>query len=163
MLTVKPLRDDTKDIFTQLFSNYYKELDCDENVPRLVDEYILPDLLAGLINIDVICDGDIYAGFIIYQKDDIDNDWNFKENWGDIREIYVIPSLRGQGLGKFMLLTAEMKLKERGIDKAYSLPNAKSEEFFIKCGYKKTESYNDETECFVFEKHGLNLGCKHNG
>ena len=71
-----------------------------------MDEYILPDLLAGLIRIELLKDGDTYAGFVIYQKDDIDNEWNFKEGWGDVREIYVIPSKRRKGYGEFLLYTA---------------------------------------------------------
>lgn len=159
MITVTPLKDAYKDNFIQLFNDYYAELDCGEDVPRLVNEYILPDLLAGLISIDLIKDGDVFAGFIIYQIDDIDNDWNFMEGWGDVREIYITPSLRRAGLGKFILFTAEMKMKERGADKAYALPTPQTEQFFIHCGYEKTEAYDDELECYVFEKHCLNPKC----
>lgn len=159
MVTVTPLKDADKDEFLRLFKDYYAELDCNEDAAHLVDEYVLPDLLAGLIYIDLIRDGEIFAGFVIYQTDDIDNDWNFMEGWGDIREIYIIPSLRRTGLGKFILFTAEMKLKERGTDKAYALPTPEAEQFFISCGYEKTEAYDDELECYVFEKRSLNPKC----
>ena len=71
MISVKPLTDEGKTQFEKLFSKYYSELDCGENVKHLVDEYILPDLLAGLIRIELLKDGDTYAGFVIYQKDDL--------------------------------------------------------------------------------------------
>jgi len=157
MLKLSPLHDDTKDAFAKLFENYYKELGCTDDVNHLVEEYVLPDLLAGLLNIDILKDGEEFAGFIIYQTDGIENDWNFKEGWGDIREIYVIPPLRRQGLGKFMLYAAEMKLKERGTEKAYCLPYASAEEFFTACGYKKTEGYSEELDCPVFEKLAINV------
>ena len=48
MIKVTPLNDILKDEFTRLFTEYYSELGCTDSVPHLVDEYILPDLLAGL-------------------------------------------------------------------------------------------------------------------
>ena len=159
MIKVTPLNDILKDEFTKLFTEYYSELGCTDNVPHLVDEYILPDLLAGLIKIEILHDGEKYAGFVIYQTDDINNDWNLKEGWGDIREIYVSPSSRRKGLGKFLLFTAEMKLKESGISKAYCLPYEESALFFTACGYKKTDDYNEDLDCFVFTKTNLNNCC----
>lgn len=156
MLKISSLSDITKESFALLFGKYYEELGCEENVPHLIDEYILPDLLSGLINIDILQDGETYAGFVIYQKDDIDNEWNFKEGWGDVREIYVLPSLRRQGLGKFLLYTAEMKLKESGAGKCYALPVQGAEKFFECCGYSATDEYDDETDCRVYEKLDLN-------
>ena len=43
MLHISPLRDETEKAFEKLFTDYYAELDCDENVPHLLKEYILPD------------------------------------------------------------------------------------------------------------------------
>lgn len=160
MIKVIPLNDILKDKFTKLFTDYYTELGCTDNIPHLIDEYIIPDLLAGIIKIDILHDGENYAGFVIYQIDDIDNDWNLKEGWGDIREIYVVPSSRRQGLGKFLLYTAEMKLKESGASKAYCLPYEASAPFFTACGYVKTDEYNDELECEVYEKADLSNCCK---
>jgi len=160
MIKVAPLQNDTKNEFERLFADYYSELGCDDDVPHLLEEYILPDLMAGLIKIDILKDGDTYAGFVVYQTDDIDNEWNFKEGWGDIREIYVIPSLRRQGLGKFLLYTAEMKLKEGGAGKSYCLPAEGTEEFFAACGYSRGNEYSEELDTFVYEKLSLNNKCK---
>jgi len=160
MVKVSPLKDNEKQNFAKLFTDYYAELDCADDAAHLAEEYVIPDLLAGLISVDMLYDGGQTAGFIIYQTDDIDNDWNFKEGWGDVREIYVIPSLRRQGLGRFLLYTAEMKLKERGVQKAYCLPCAGSEGFFRACGYVVSDSFNEDTDCFVFEKTNLNNKCK---
>lgn len=160
MIKVAPLSDETQKEFEKLFAGYYGELDCGEDVPHLLDEYILPDLLAGLIKIDILKDGGDYAGFVIYQTDDIDNEWNFREGWGDIREIFVAPSHRRQGLGKFLLYTAEMKLKEAGVDKAYCLPTEEAEGFFTACGYARGNGYCEELDAFVYEKSDLNNKCK---
>lgn len=160
MLKISPLTDLTKKEFEALFSSYYAELGCDDDTAHLIDEYIMPDLLAGLIHIDILQDGETYAGFVIYQIDDIGNDWNFKEGWGDIRELYIIPSHRRQGLGKFVLYTAEMKLREKGAVKAYCLPSGESESFFTACGYERTEGYNADLDSIVYEKHDLSNKCK---
>lgn len=160
MIKVTPLNDKFTEKFTKLFCDYYAELGCTDDTFHLVDEYILPDLLAGLIKIDILQEGENLAGFVIYQRDEIDNDWNFKEGWGDIREIYIAPEFRGKGYGKFLLYTAEMKLKESGLDRAYCLPNDGAVPFFISCGYAETEEYCEDLDCTVFEKTDLTNGCK---
>lgn len=156
MLHVAPLRDDTREIFIKLFKDYYEELGCEDDAQHLADEYVLPDMLAGLLHVDILDDGGEYAGFIIYQRDDIDNEWCFREGWGDVREIYVAPSFRRQGLGKFLLYTAEMKLKEAGAVRCYCLPCNSAADFFAACGYEKTDEYDDEFDGFVYEKADLN-------
>ena len=163
MIRVTPLRDDLRGDFEKLFSDYYAELGCTDDTKHLVDEYVIPDLLAGLLSIDVLFAEGSFAGFIIYQKDDIDNEWNFKEDWGDIREIYVAPPFRKKGYGRFLLYTAEMKLKESGVQKAYCLPYEDAVPFFSACGYVKTDEYCEEMDCPVFEKTNLDNTCKHGG
>ena len=160
MIKVTPLNDKSKDEFNRLFGLYYRELDCADDVTNLIDEYILPDLLAGLLKIDMLSEGESYIGFVIYQIDDIDNEWNFKEGWGDIREIFVEAPCRRKGYGKFLLYTAEMKLKESGTSKAYCLPYETSVPFFNACGYIKTEDYNEDLDCPVYEKASLENCCK---
>lgn len=159
MLKVAPLRDSALADFKKLFSDYYAELGCDDDCKHLIDKYVIPDLLAGLIKIDMLSENDKLSGFIIYQKDDIDNDWNFKEGWGDIREIYVVPSLRRNGAGTLLLYTAEMRLRESGVGKSYALPALGSEQFFERCGYKKTDGYNAELDSAVYVKENLDNKC----
>ena len=161
MIKAAPLNDLTKKAFCDMFKAYYKELGCDDDAQHLIDEYILPDLLAGLLKTDVLYENDAPAGFVIYQKDDIDNDWNKKEGWGDIREIFIIPPLRRKGYGKFLLYTAEYRLKESGADKAYCLPEERSVPFFTACGYEKTDEYDGDLDAFVYAKTNLsNCKCK---
>lgn len=159
MIKVTALTDSYKNDFVKLFTDYYTELGCGEDIPHLIEEYILPDLLSGLIKADILFDSETCAGFVIYQKDDIDNEWNFKEGWGDIREIYIAPESRGKGYGKFLLYTAEFRLKEAGTDKAYCLPSEEASGFFYACGYSETEEYNEDLDCPVYTKSPLENGC----
>lgn len=152
MVKVSPLKDNEKQNFAKLFTDYYSELDCADDAAHLAEEYVIPDLLAGLISVDMLYDGGQTAGFIIYQTDDIDNDWNFKEGWGDVREIYVTPSHRRAGFGKALLLAAECDMKGLGVDKCYCLPTDESVKFFEACGYVRGNLYNEELDCFVYEK-----------
>lgn len=160
MLRIAPIKDTDKQLFEKLFRDYYAELDCEDDCAQLVNDYVIPDVLAGLVCVDLLYDGETCAGFVIYQTDDIVNSWRFKEGWGDVREIYVIPSLRRRGLGRFLLYTAEMKLKESGTEKAYCLPSAGAEGFFRACGYVGTPARCEELDCHVFEKYDLNNKCK---
>lgn len=159
MIRVFPLKDTYKSSFEKLFKDYYAELDCPDDTAHLVDEYIIPDMLASLLSVDLLEEDGEVCGFVIYQIDDINNEWNLKEGWGDIREIYISPSRRGQGLGKFLLYAAEMKLKERGAEKAYCLPLEGAEKFFLSCGYSPSNEYSEELECTVYEKSSLNNCC----
>ena len=159
MLHVYPLKDTDRAVFEQLFKEYYAELGCADNTAHLVDEYIIPDMLASLLRIDIISEDGEICGFAIYQIDDIDNEWNLKEGWGDIREIYVIPSRRRKGLGRLLLYTAEMKLKEASAKTAYCLPFESAVPFFTACGYSDTSQYCEDLDCNIFEKTNLNNGC----
>ena len=67
MIKVIPLTDKDEKSFRRLFTEYYTELGCDENITHLLDEYILPDLLAGLIRIELLHGGEDFIGFVIYQ------------------------------------------------------------------------------------------------
>ncbi|MDE7265498.1 MAG: GNAT family N-acetyltransferase [Clostridia bacterium] len=160
MLHVISLNDKLNEEFSKLFKDYYEELGCGDDCRHLLDEYVLPDYLAGLISIEIIEDEGAPAGFVIYQIDGIENEWNLKEGFGDVREIYVAPDCRRKGLGKLLLYTAEFKLKEKGAQKSYCLPYEEAVPFFTACGYAKTETYNDELDCFVYEKSSLDNCCK---
>ena len=159
MLHVHPLKDTDKQAFQKLFKQYYAELDCADDTDHLVDEYIIPDLLAGLLHIDLLSDNENIEGFVIYQIDDIVNEWNLKEGWGNIREIYISPSHRRNKLGKLLLFTAEMKLREAGAQKAYCLPYGGALPFFKACGYEDTQEYCEDLDCNIFVKNNLKNGC----
>lgn len=159
MIKVFPLNEKYFPQFKKAFADYYAELDCEDDGGHLAEEYILPDVLSGEIYVDILESEKKFAGFVVYQTDG-GGKWDFKSGFGDIREIYISPSLRMRGLGKFLLFTAEMKLKERGAEKAYCLPSEGAEAFFLACGYEETEERNAELDCPVFVKNSLVNRCK---
>lgn len=159
MIRVFPLNDKYKEVFGKMFADYYDELGCDEDANHLVDEYVLPDLLAGLLRVDLIEEDGATCGFCIYQTDEPGNEWNFKDGWGDIREIYITQAKRRKGLGKFLLYTAEMRLKESGVKNIYALPDTDAVDFFAACGYDLTDEVCAELECNVYAKNAES-GCE---
>lgn len=147
----KIIPDDYK-TFKTLFCDYYTELDCEDDPLSLFNDYILPDLEAGLFDVGV-CEVDgVLVGFAVYQIDDVINDWNFKEGCGDVREIYVAPAFRKRGFGSELLHFAEAQLKAGGADSVYTLPTEDSELFFKKCGYTDNGGYCPDLDNKVFEK-----------
>lgn len=136
----------------QLFIDYYAELDCEDDAAELFDEYVLPDFGAKLLNIALLYEEDRAQGFVIFQIDDVINDWCFKDGLGDVREIYVCPENRGRGLGAELLTYAENSLKKSGATRVYTLPTEESEKFFLSRGYADCGDYCAELDNKVFEK-----------
>ena len=136
----------------KLFCDYYTELDCEDDPLHLFNEYLLPDLKAKLFDVGVSeVDGAI-AGFVIFQTDDILNDWNFKEGSGDVRELYVAPAFRRRGFGSALLAYAETRLTKSGASEIYTLPVEESEKFFTDRGYFDNGEYCAEADNKVFSK-----------
>ncbi len=142
-----------------LFIKYYSELDCEDDPQYLFDGFIARDLKADVLGAALIYGDDLPAaeerpgeadGFVIFQIDDMINDWCFKEGWGDVREIYVDAACRRHGLGRALLEFAEAKLKEAGAADIYLLPTDESEGFFIACGYEEMGEYCADLDCKVF-------------
>lgn len=138
--------------FEELFCNYYAELDCEDEPRHLFAEYVLPDLKAGLFSVAVGVDGEKLTGFIVYQIDDPVNDWNFRDGYGDVRELYVAPACRGRTMGSELLRFAESRLKGEGASEIYLLPAEDSEGFFIKRGYAPDGGYCEEIDGEVYFK-----------
>ena len=151
-MTVRTVCENDFPAFKELFRDYYTELDCEDDPLSLFDEYLLPDLKAGLFEVAVCETEGKICGFVIFQIDDVINDWNFKEGCGDVRELFVAPYTRGNGVGSALLRFAEARLKDMGADEIYTLPTEESEAFFKKCGYEDTGEYCSEADNKVFGK-----------
>ena len=152
-MTIKKLEEVEFPKFEKLFCDYYSELDCEEDAAHLLSEYIAPDMKANLLSIAAAYDKEGICGFVIYQIDDVINDWCYQEGKGDIREIYVAPSSRKKGLGKALMAFAENALKADGTKQVYTLPTDDSEKFFNYCGYSDIGEYCAELDCKVFGKN----------
>ncbi len=138
--------------FEKLFCDYYVELDCEDDPLHLFREYVLADLKANLLQAALCVSCGNAEGFVIFQTDDVINDWCFKDGWGDVRELYVMPSLRQQGFGTALLKFAEEALKKAGAQNIYTLPTEESEKFFLSRGYSDTGEYCAELDNKVFGK-----------
>ena len=138
--------------FEKLFCDYYAELDCEDDPLHLFREYVLPDLEANLFEAATISQEEKLLGFVIYQIDDVLNDWNFKEGFGDVRDLYIAPAFRQQGLGANLLSFAEKRLSDAGAQQIYVLPTEESESFFKNRGYFDSGEYCPEADNKVFCK-----------
>lgn len=139
------IREKDYDNFEKAFCAYYAELGCEDDALHLFAEYVLPDLKAGLFGVAVASDGESVTGFVIFQIDDVVNDWCYKDGWGDVRELYVSPNDRRKGLGTELLSYAESELKASGAENAYCTPTEEAETFFIGRGYSDGGEICDET------------------
>ncbi len=132
---IHEIREKDYDNFKKAFCAYYGELDCEDDPLHLFSEYLLPDLKAGLFNVAVAKCGEDILGFVIFQIDDVINDWCFKDGWGNVRELYVYPEARYKGLGGSLLRYAENALRESGATDVYCIPTEEAETFFTERGY----------------------------
>ena len=151
-MTIRNIEDKDLPALKKLFCEYYAELDCDDDPSSAFDDYVVPDLHARLLNAAVAEDGSGLHAFVIFQIDDMINDWCFAEGKGDIREIFVAADKRRKGVGKALALFAENELKKEGASEIYLLPTDGSEAFFKKCGYGDIGEYCAELDCKVFGK-----------
>ena len=151
-MQIKCVTDKDLSRLKTLFCEYYRELDCEDDPEELFDTLVSDDLKNGLISAAAAFDGDALIGFVIYQIDDVINDWCFKDGCGDIRELFVAPSLRKSGIGSALVAFAESQLKAEGAAEVYLLPTEQSEKFFIKLGYADDGEYCAELDNKVFAK-----------
>lgn len=151
-MTIKSLQENELPAFKELFCAYFEELDCDDDPLPLFDDCVVPDLKAGLLSVAAASDGGTLCGFVIFQIDDVINDWCFAEGKGDVREIFTAKAIRRKGVGKRLLLFAEKQLKKNGAKEVYLLPTDESEGFFSSCGYEDFGDYCAELDCKVFGK-----------
>lgn len=152
-MNVRPVKINDYPAFKKLFCEYYAELDCEEDPLHLFDEYLLPDLKAGLFEVGVCEVNGGVCGFVIFQIDDLLNDWNFKEGSGDVRELYVSPAVRRRGFGSALLAYAESRLLALGAAEIYTLPTEESESFFTARGYVDSGEYCADADNKVFSKN----------
>lgn len=152
-MKVRPIQISDYPAFEKLFCDYYTELDCEEAPLPLFTDWLLPDLKAGLFDVGVCEEDGVVVGFIIFQIDDLINDWNFKEGCGDVRELYVTPACRRRGFGSALLTFAEKRLADSGATEIYTLPVEECESFFIARGYADCGEYCADADNKVFIKN----------
>ena len=138
--------------FCALFAEYYQELGCDEDIDHLLDEYVLADFDAGLLDIAVAQEGGAAFGFVIWQTDRAENDWCLREGMGTVRELFVAPSFRGRGTSSALTAFAESDIAAAGVAHIYVLPAEGTGSFFIARGYAPSDEWCEDTGCYFFYK-----------
>lgn len=138
--------------FKKAFCEYYEELGCEDEPHHLFDEYVLPDLEDELFCVGVALLNGELCGFIVFQVDAQGNEWCFREGDGDIREVFVLPSYRNEGVGKALVEFAQTELSALGVKSAFVLPTEESESFFASCGFADCGDYCAELDNKVLEK-----------
>ncbi len=92
------------------------------------------------------------AGFLLYQIDQEASDWCESPGDGFIRECYVAPPYRGQGLGSQLYLEAEKALIQLGVGRIY-LSSDDSQAFWESLGFRFTGRYARKNGDPLLEKY----------
>ena len=127
-LNFKPYTTESRQVFASMLDDYFNN-DLKEKMSfdriKLVTariEYELKFYDMGLYMLSsavLSTDNAELAGFIWFQTDTPENPWCLKPGWGFIREIYIHPSLRRQGLGEAAAREAINLLRKSGANNIY--------------------------------------------
>ncbi len=91
------------------------------------------------------------VGFLQFQMNVFSN-WFFRESFGFIRELWVHPSCRGQGLGTKLLHEAEKYFANNGAYKVV-LTTDDAEAFYLANGYEKAPGIKAKNKMEVLVKN----------
>ena len=138
---------------TDMMVPYMAELCCDvseEIICTKLEAFIRQQWENGTIQILLAFDRQTPIGFSIYQIDAPDSNWCQRPGWGFIREFYVIPAYRKQGIGKRLAAHTEAVLRAMGAEHLY-LTSDQAIPFWQRCGWRLTgePSSNDQ---YILEK-----------
>jgi GNAT superfamily N-acetyltransferase len=134
-------------------ANYMTELKCgipEEIIRGKLMDFIDSQSASGIIRIDLILENSICAGFTVYQIDTIESDWCKRPGWGFIREFYVIPACRNQGIGKNLAEHTARQLRNWGAEHLY-LTSTEAASFWQACGWRLTEEVCSNGQ-YILEK-----------
>ena len=143
MITIQKYQPSAKTTLSNMMVPYMAELHSD--IPEHIIQGKLADFIetqceSGRIHIALAWDGGEPAGFSVYQIDAPESDWCKRPGWGFIREFYIKPKYRTNGLGAHLAAYTEEALKKLGADKLY-LTSGPAATFWEKCGWKNTGAF----------------------
>lgn len=145
--SIEKLTKDDYEEFADMFVYYFiNETGADDSPDKLKEglvKMIFRQLEHKIVYVDV-AKTDKICGFIIYQVDKPESDWNERPGWGLIREFYVAKEHRNKGIGTMLLTNAEKKLKRRGVKNIYL---TSSEEDSVKQFYLGNNYSTDNIRC----------------
>lgn len=76
---------------------------------------------------------------------------------GLLDELYVVPDLRGQGLGTLLLVAAEQVVRDRGgqvLEINVDAPDVDARRFYERHGYRSSEVGSDDPMLYYFRELG---------
>lgn len=136
-----PHTPEYRDAFEEMLAEYFIR-DLNGDIPEdIIRQKLLPHiegyLEKGIIQVDLILEQDVPAGFSIYQIDTPDSDWCKRPGWGFIREFHITPNYRGKGFGRALAAHTEQQLRTRGAESMY-LTSDNAVSFWESCGWRKS-------------------------
>lgn len=154
---IKKLEKEDYEEFADMFVDYFiNETGANDDPDKLkvgLVRMIFRQVEHKIVYVDV-AKADKICGFILYQIDKPESDWNERPGWGLIREFFVAKEHRNKGVGAMLLANAEKKLKLRGVKNIYLTSSEEDsvKQFYLNKGYLtdniKCESNNGE----IYEK-----------
>ncbi len=140
--------------FTEMFGSYSRDdfkIELTDQQCTKVCTRIIDSAMAGISALDLLYVNHKAVGFIWFQIDSPSSDWNERESWGFIRELYIDASLRRSNLGKTLVEHAEAVLQAKAINSIY-LTSDEAELFWIASGYYKTDQISTINHDPIYEK-----------
>lgn len=129
--------------FQQAFCAYFAEI----GIHLKTDTDVWDEIDASFHKEQTVCvtltDGSKIVGFILFQPHFLTDSMNFfTQKLGFIRELWVAPNHRRQGLGRRLVQYAEQFFQERGICKAILTYEPSAIHFYENLGYQADPSYS---------------------
>lgn len=122
-MQIELLSDRYLDQFKEMFVDYFVSDLKAPFAPEVIRDQIAPKpaeaSAAGYAPVLLAVDGDRAVGFIQFQIDSEESDWNDRPGWGFIRECYVRRDYRRRGVGTALVQTADASMREAGASRAY--------------------------------------------
>lgn len=137
--------------FQEIFKEYLKELRINVKDYKALFLELDDDIANHDMQVLCIMDSSKIAGFAIYQENKLVDDWFFRLDTGFIREFYVTPKKRGNGIACFMEKIIINYFLEKNIS-ILMLTSDEAEEFWVHLGYEYSPFFEAINASPVFIK-----------
>lgn len=157
-MTIQPYSRSPKPQLADRMAAYMTELgfnDSEEIIRVNLTDFIDRQCESGIIRLDMAMDGENCIGFSVYQIDTPESDWCKRPGWGFIREYYVAPPYRKQGLGRQLAAHTEQCLQQMGAKQLY-LTSTEAVPFWQRCGWTLTDILCSNGQ-YILEKFPLSF------